>query len=146
MLVVMRFYVFTPGEPGYISAEVAVRDLRGADEARSWANDSWVLHDPNRIISRSEALMRPAYRAALEAWERRDDDVLQATEAGRIRSRVRSEAVGIAELGCQEAASALDAGDEERIYAVVSDHGHDERCGGRYFADDPRPRPFTIVS
>ena len=31
----MRYYVFTPGSPGYISAEVAVRDLEGADEARS---------------------------------------------------------------------------------------------------------------
>jgi hypothetical protein len=137
--------VFTPGSPGYISAEVAVRDLRGADEARSWANDSWA-HQSNRIISRSEALMRPVYRQAVEAWERGNDDVMQTTEVAQIRREVREEAAGIAELGCREAASALAGGDDERIYAVVSNHGHDERCGGRCVAEGPRPRAFTIIS
>ena len=117
----MRFYVWTEGNPGYIAAEVAVRDLKGSDEARSWAADWW--NGPcteRRIISRSEALMRPAYRTALEAWERRDDTVMQASEVARIRSDLRSEVAGIADLGCREAASALAAGDEEAIYAVVA--------------------------
>ena len=142
----MRFYVWTEGNPGYIAAEVAVRDLKGSDEARSWAADWW--NGPcteRRIISRSEALMRPAYRTALEAWERRDDTVMQASEVARIRSDLRSEVAGIADLGCREAASALAAGDEEAIYAVVADHEHDDRCGGRYFPDEPRPRRLNAV-
>lgn len=140
----MRFYVWTDGNPGYIAAEVAVRDLKGADEAQSWAADWWIgPYTDSRIISRSEALMR--FRQALEAWERRDDAVMQATEGTQIRSEVRSEAAGIAELGCREAASALDAGDDERIYAVVSEHWHDERCGGRYFPDEPTPRRLNVV-
>lgn len=94
-----RFYVFTPGSPGYISAEVAIRDLEGADKARLWAADEWA-HNGRGIISRSEAMMRPAYRAALEAWERGDDDVMQATEVAQIRSEVRAEAASIADLGC----------------------------------------------
>lgn len=67
--------------------------------------------------------MRPVYRQALDVWERGDDDVMQTTEVAQIRREVREEAAGIAELGCREAASALDAGDEERIYAVVTGHG-----------------------
>ena len=58
--------------------------------------------------------MQPAYRAALEAWGRRDDDVMQAREVAEIRSDVRSEAAGIAELGCREAASALATDDAMR--------------------------------
>jgi hypothetical protein len=141
-----RFYVFNPGTPGYITAEDAVRDLGGSDEARRWAADWWKGPYPDRrIISHAEALIRPAYRTALEAWERRDDDVMQATEVARIRSEVRSEATGIAELGCREAASALATGDDERIYAVVTDHGHDDRCGGRYLPD-ATPRRLSVVS
>lgn len=137
-----RFYAFTPGAPGYISAEVAVRDLKGADEARRWAADWWNGPDTDgRIISRCEALMRPAYRTALEGTPRRQRDA-----GDRGRPDPERSAVGIAELGCREAASALATGDDERIYAVVSDHGHDERCGGHYFADDPRSRRFTVIS
>jgi len=139
----MRYYVFTPGSPAYISAEVAVRDLKGADEARGWAEDWWTPLPRQRIITRAEALMR--YREALEAWQRHDDRVMQGTEVAQIRHDVRSEAVGIAELGCREAASALATGDDERIYAVVSDHGHDDRCGGRYFPDKPAQRRLNVV-
>ena len=141
----MRFYVFTPGSPGYISAEVAVRDLKGSDEARGWAADWWIgPYTDSRIISRSEALMRPAYRTALDAWELRDDDVMQTTEVAQIRREVREEAAGIAELGCREAARALAGGDDDDIYAIGSKHEHDERCGGRYFPDEP-PRRLNAV-
>ena len=140
----MRFYVFTPGSPGYISAEVAVREASDEYEARAWANDEWA-HNGRTIITQAEALMVPTYRDALERWERRDDAVMQQREVAQIRSDVRSEAAGIAELGCREAASAVATGDDERIYAVVTDHGHDARCGGRYFPDDPRTRPLSLV-
>jgi hypothetical protein len=60
---------------------------------------------------------------------------MQSTEVAQIHREVRDEAARIAALGCREAASALANDDEERIYAIVSAHGNDERCGGRYFPD-----------
>jgi hypothetical protein len=93
----MRFYVFTPGQPGYISAEVAVRELLSdPDEARAWADDSWG-HPwlDYRIISRAEALMVPLYREALERWERRDDAVLQEAETTKILEILRRDGDGM---------------------------------------------------
>nr|MBA2601063.1 hypothetical protein [Actinomycetota bacterium] len=82
----MRFYAYTPGEHGYISAEVAIRDLMGEDEARGWADDWWKPGCGSyELISRAEALMVPTYRDALEWWERRDDAILQDTEVAPIR-------------------------------------------------------------
>jgi hypothetical protein len=71
----MRFYIYRPGTPGYISAEVAVRELPTDDSAhlQAWAEDTWSpswLGDAHRFISRTEALMVPLYRDALERWER----------------------------------------------------------------------------
>jgi hypothetical protein len=84
-----RFYVWTDGTPGYIAAEVAIRDVDGTDEARAWASD-WCTPLPGqRIISEAEARMRPAYGAALEAWERRDDAVMQAAEVAEIHASRR---------------------------------------------------------
>lgn len=135
----MRFYVFSSGPPGYITAEVAVRDLEGADEARAWAADEWA-HNGRLIISEAKALMRPAYRQALERWERQDDAVLQDTEVAEIRASRRREASYFAELGCSDAATAIAEGDDEQIRVVINEHCHDERCGGRDFPDEPRVR------
>ncbi len=135
----MRFYAYTPGEHGYISAEVASRDLSGEDEPRSWANDE-LAHNGRMIISRAQALMVPTYRDALDRWERRDDSILQETEIARIHAEWRDEAASIAVLGCRAARSALEARDDDVIHAVISSHAHNERCGGRYFPDDPKPR------
>jgi hypothetical protein len=136
----MRFYVFTTGSPGYISAEVAVRELSDEHEARAWANDTWIpwWSDSARIISHSEALMVPLYRDALERWERRDDAILQATEVAEVLDGRRQEAVHFAKLGCREAIAAVADQDDERIRFVVMEHGHDERCGGRDFPDERR--------
>jgi hypothetical protein len=48
----MRFYVFTSGSPGYISAEVAVRELGvgDPDEPRAWAADP---------VASTQAISRP---------------------------------------------------------------------------------------
>jgi hypothetical protein len=141
-----RFYVFTPGKPGYISAEVAVRVLPVGDphEPRAWANDSWPHHWlPYRIISRSEALMVPLYREALEAWERRDDSVLQATEVAEILESTRGDAELEAVAGCRVAQAALVADDDERIREAVCRHAH-EGCGWR-FPDEPKQRPLRAV-
>jgi len=53
----MRFYAFTPGSPGYISAERAIRELPTdpPGEARAWAQDVCGLQEGQRLISRSEA-------------------------------------------------------------------------------------------
>jgi hypothetical protein len=56
--------------------------------------------------------MVPLYRDALEAWERRDDSVLQATETAEVLESRRHEAAGLAELGCREAAAAVAERDE----------------------------------
>jgi len=68
----MRFYVFTPGSPGCIAAEVAVRDLTDEHEGRAWADDTWspatYYGDERRFVSRAEVLMVPLYREALERW------------------------------------------------------------------------------
>jgi hypothetical protein len=141
-----RFYVFTPGSPGYISAEVAVRELTDEHEARAWADDSWSHHWlPYRIVSRSEALMVPLYRKALEAWERRDDSVLQATETAEVLESRRREAAGHAGLGCSVASTALAAEDDEAIRAAVNEHVH-EGCGGRDFPDEPKSRSLQVVN
>ena len=141
----MRFCVFTPGQPGYISAEVAVRELLSDQhEARAWAEDSWAHQSDQRIISRSEALMVPLYREALDCWERRDDSILQTTEASEILTSRRREAASQAELGCSVAAAALEADDDEAIRAVINEHVH-EGCGGRDFPDEPRARALHSV-
>jgi hypothetical protein len=140
-----RFYVFTPGKPGYISAEVAVRMLPTdrPGEALAWAEDSWSHPGlPSRIISRSEAFMVPLYRDALDRWEARDDSILQATEITEIRASRRSTVACDAELGCSVAAAALEADDDAAIAAVISEHVH-EGCGGRYFPDEPRTPPLV---
>jgi hypothetical protein len=145
----MQFYVFTPGSPGYISAEVAVRELPTGppDEARAWAEDSWSHHWlPYRIVSRSEALMVPLYHDALERWERGDDGVLQATETAEVLESRRSEAAGHADLGCSIAAAALASRDDEAIRVVINEHCHDERCGGRNFPDEPKSRALQVVT
>jgi hypothetical protein len=54
----------------------------------------------------------------------------------------RREAAYFAELGCREAAAAED---DERIHFVVTEHCHDERCGGRYFPDERPSRPLHVV-
>jgi hypothetical protein len=84
--------------------------------------------------------MVPFYRQALNAWGRRDDSVLQATEVAEVLESRHQEAAGLAELGCREAAAAVAERDDERIRFVIMEHCHDERCGGRYFPDEPRPR------
>lgn len=131
----MRLYVWTDGTPGYISAEVAVRDLEGVDEARGWADDWWTALPRTRVISRAEALMR--YREALEAWERRDDAVMQRTEVAEILESRRGTAVREASEGCRMAAAALAADDDEMIREAVNEHAH-EGCGWS-FPDEPRP-------
>lgn len=84
----MRFYVFTPGQPGYISSEHAIRELpEGLDEARGWADDNCHIDGTRRLISHAEALMVPSYREALERWEARDDAVLQETELADVLTR-----------------------------------------------------------
>jgi hypothetical protein len=135
----MRFYVFTPGSPGYIAAEVAIRELPTGPpgEARTWAEDICGLQEGQRLISRSEAVMVPLYREALERWERRDDSILQATEVAEILDGRRQEAAYFAGLGCREAAAALADDHDEAIHAVISEHVH-ERCGGRDFPDQRR--------
>jgi hypothetical protein len=112
-----RFYVFTPGKPGYISAEIAVRELPTGPpaESRAWAEDSWAHQSGQRLISRSEALMVPLYCEALERWESRDDSILQGTEIAEVRASRRSTAAYDAELGCSVAAAALEADDDEAI-------------------------------
>ena len=107
----MRLYVWTDGTPGYISAEVAVRDLEGVEEGRGWAEDWWTTLPTTRIITQAEALMRPAYCEALEAWERRDDAVMQETEVAEILERRRGTAELEAAEGCRVAAAALAADD-----------------------------------
>ena len=144
----MRFYVFTPGTPGYIAAEVAVRELfEDAHEARAWASDTWspagALEDEPTFISRAEALMVPLYRDALEAWERRDDAVLQETEVAEVLARRKGTASLEASEGCSVAAAALAADDDELIRDAVNRHAHNG-CGWR-FPDESRPRPFTVV-
>jgi hypothetical protein len=136
----MRFYVYTPGSPGYISGEVAVRDLTDEHEARTWADDTWspatYVATERRFLSRAEALMVPVYRDALERWQSRDDSILQATEVAEIRASRRSTVAYDAELGCSVAAAALADDDDEAIATVISEHVH-EGCGGRDF---PGPR------
>lgn len=139
----MRFYVWTDGTPGYIAAEVAVRDLEGADEARRWAADEWA-HDGRRIITRAEALMRPAYRTALEAWERRDDAVMQRTEVAEILEGKRGTAALEAAEGCSVAQAALVADDDERIRDAVYEHAHNG-CGWSV-PDEPKQRPLHAVT
>jgi hypothetical protein len=85
----MRFYVWTEGTPGYISAERAIRELTDEHEARGWANDCAGLHEGQRLISGSEALRVPHYRDAAERWEARDDSILQATEVAEVLSSRR---------------------------------------------------------
>jgi hypothetical protein len=132
-----------PGSPGYIAAEVAIREFEGEHEAPAWANDTWspATHydDERKFITRAEALMVPLYREALERWEARDDSVLQETEITEIRASRRSTVAYDAELGCSVAAAALAADDDETIATVISEHCHDERCGGRDFPDQRRP-------
>jgi hypothetical protein len=144
----MRFYVFTPGSPGYISAEVAVRELSTEphDEAHAWARDTWAAERGQLVISRSEALMMPRYREALDAWERRNDDVLQATEAGEVLRSRKEDAAAQAKLGCSMAAASIAADDDDAIRDVVMAHVHDERCGGRDFLDPRRTRRLRSVS
>jgi hypothetical protein len=133
----MRFYVFTPGSPGYISAEVAVRELTDEHEAWAWAEETWspAFGAAHRFISRAEVLMVPLYRGALDRWEARNDSTLQATEVAEIRASRRSTAASDAELGCSVAAAALADDDDEAIRVVINEHCHDERCGGRDFPD-----------
>ena len=140
----MRFYVWTEGDPGYITAEVAIRDVSGPDEARAWASDWWTPLPGQRIISEAEARMRPACRDALERWERRDDAILQAREVATIRAEHRDEAMSHAALGCSVAAAALADDDAEAIRAAINEHVH-EGCGGRYFPDEPTPRRLNVV-
>jgi hypothetical protein len=130
----MRFYVYTPGSPGYISAEVAVRELTDEHEARAWAEDAWPAcfgGEDYRYISRAEALMVPLYREALERWDARDDAILQQTEVSKIRAEHRAEAEGRAAFGCMVAAKALVDGNQDAIREAISAHEHDQRCGGR---------------
>jgi hypothetical protein len=144
----MRFYVYTPGSPGYISAEVAVRELTDEHEARAWAEELWppaTYEDERRFISRAETLMVPLYRDALERWEARDDSILQGTEVAEIRASRRASAASFAELGCREAAAAVAAHDDERIRFAIMEHCHDERCGGRDFPDEPPTRHLSAV-
>jgi hypothetical protein len=142
----MRFYVFTRGSPGYISAEVAVRELTDEREARAWASDVWSpacpVGDEPRFISRAEAHMVPLYRDALERWERREDGILQATEVAQILEEHRGEAASLAALGCSVAAAALAADDDEAIRASINEHVH-AMCGGRNFPDE---RPLHGVN
>lgn len=142
----MRFYVWIEGQPGYISAEVAVRDLRGPDEARAWANDTWIpwWSQSAKIITRAEALMRPKYREALEAWERGDDGVMQETEGAQRRGELRQEAASESALGCTVANAALNGGDPEAIEEAVQRHGHDG-CGWS-LPGEPRSRHLHPVS
>lgn len=142
----MRCFVWTDGTPGYIAAEVAIRELSGSDEARGWAEDWWTPLPSQRIITRSEALMRPTYREALEAWERQDDSVMQEAEVTEIRASRRSEAAYFADLGCRDAAAAIAANDDEQIRVVVNEHAHDQRCGGPDFPDEPRRRTLSVVT
>ena len=90
--------------------------------------------------------MRPAYREALERWERRDDSVLQETEFTEIRASHRSTVAYDAALGCSVAAAALADDDDEAIATVISEHGHDEGCGGRNFPDEPWTRPLQVIT
>jgi hypothetical protein len=89
--------------------------------------------------------MVPLYREALERWQSRDDSILQATEVAEIRASRRSTAAYDAELGCSVAAAALEADDDEAIATVISEHCHDERCGGHDFPDKPRPRSLQVI-
>jgi hypothetical protein len=141
----MRFYVFTPGSPGYISAEVAIREIPtdDPDEPRGWADDRWAGQYAERIITRTEALMRPVYRQALEAWERGDDAMMQRTEVAKIFEDRRGTAALEAAEGCSVAQAALVADDDERIHEAVNRHAH-EGCGWR-FPDEPRLRRALIV-
>jgi hypothetical protein len=142
----MRYYVFTPGSPGFISAERAIRELPtdAPGATRAWAEDVCGLQEGQRLISRSEALMVPHYRDALERWEARDDSILQATETAEIRASRRSTVAYDAELGCSVSAEALEADDDEAIASVISEHVH-EGCGGRDFPDEPRSRSLQAV-
>ncbi len=63
--------------------------------------------------------MVPFYRQALNAWGRRDDSVLQATEVAEVLESRHQEAAGLAELGCREAAAAVAERDDERIRFVI---------------------------
>ncbi|MGI8617340.1 MAG: hypothetical protein ACR2L4_11285 [Actinomycetota bacterium] len=89
--------------------------------------------------------MVPLYREAIEAWERGDDAVLQATEAGELLHSRQSHAASEAELGCSVAAAALAENDDEAIRDALMAHYHDERCGGRDFPDDPKPHRLRSV-
>lgn len=140
----MRFYVFTPGSPGYISAEVAVRDLTDSVEARAWAEDWWTIRAGQQIISRSKAVMVPMYRDALEAWERRDDAVMQRTEIAEILEGWRGTAALEAAEGCSVAQAALVADDDERIRDAVYGHAHNG-CGWSV-PDEPKQRPLRAVT
>jgi hypothetical protein len=147
----MRFYAYRLGSPGYISAEVAVRELPTDDPAhvQAWAEDTWApawLSEKHRFISRAEALMVPRFREALERWERRDDGILQDTETTAILESRRQDTASRANLGCREAAAAVDAQDDERIRFVIMEHCYDEGCGGRDFPDEPRRRSLQVVS
>lgn len=62
-----RFYIFTPGSPGYIGTELAVEPIRGGEpEQKGWASDCARMAPGDLIISRAEALEDPRYREALE--------------------------------------------------------------------------------
>lgn len=129
-----RFYVFTPGSPGYISAEVAFADRPGDPHwAGVLAEDACLMQEGQRILSRSEAFMVPLYREALECWERRDDDILQATQTADRLARAQREVTGWARLGCRDAAAALVELDGEAIYDFAGEHNHLwDGCGGHY--------------
>jgi hypothetical protein len=142
----MRFYVFTPGTPGYIAAEVAVRELfEDTQEARAWANDTWIpwWSDSARIIDRAEALMVPLYREALERWEAGDDTTLQETEVAEVRAGRRGTAALEAAEGCRVATAALAADDDELISDAVLAHAH-AGCGWS-FPDEPKERRLNVV-
>jgi hypothetical protein len=86
----MRLYVYTPGRPGYIGAEVAVRELTDEHEARAWASDTW---SPATSWGSSAAPKRWWCRftgTALERWEARDDSILQETEVAETRAGMRT--------------------------------------------------------
>jgi hypothetical protein len=88
--------------------------------------------------------MVPNYREALDAWERRDDSVLQAIEVAQVLQARRVEAAGHAGLGCSVAAAALAIEDDEAIRVAIDEHVH-EGCGGRNFPEEPQSRSLQAV-
>jgi len=122
----MRLYIYEPGLPGFIRAELAVTESEWGQVLAGHCGAEGVLDGPTlnahtEVLERHELLAVSTRRRALLAWEAREDDAFEAAQERWRREADIGEVREHAGRSCPEALELVRAGmpaEESRRFAA----------------------------